>query len=318
MVHSLSVVLAVLQFTSYVLLSTALQYRYYYQRIDQAQRWKTQPNKMRVILKPPPSPTPVTPLPSPSSCPTSRTLSTPLPLPPTGAATPTPSPLPPAPSSLLPPFFTAWAYPTKWLLFPSLPPHPHRHPLQPLLTTANLLLSSLFLFLVTEAHLHSPPLTSLSPPSPTPSPHTLPLLLTLPLSILLQCVLEYYWHRFQHLPPVYRHLHKLHHHYTSPQPFDDLMIHPLEAAGYYCILYSPAFVVPQTVLSFVAYMAVMGVLGVVDHCGVRVRLWGGLYDSAEHDEHHRCFTVNYSFPFSFMDRLHGTYKAPHAQHGQSG
>ena len=315
MVHTLSIVLAVLQFCSYVLLSTALQWRYYYRHIDQAQQWKIQPNKMRLILQPPPSPAAITslstlPSPSPSSPPPSSPLppnqfSTPIH--PSPSPSPSPSPLsPPPPSSLLPPFLTAWAYPTKWLLLPSLPPPPHRHPLQPLLTTLNLLLSSLFLLLLTEAHLHTPhPLTSLSP---HPS---LPPYLTLPLSILLQCVLEYYWHRLQHLPPLYRHVHKLHHYYTSPQPFDDLMIHPLEAAGYYCILYSPAFLIRQTVGSFVGYMAVLGVLGVVDHCGVRWRVWGGwLYDSAEHDEHHRCFNVNYSFPFSFMDRLHGTYKAP--------
>ena len=113
----------------------------------------------------------------------------------------------------------------------------------------------------------------------------------------------------QHLPFFYRHLHKLHHAYTAPQPFDDLMIHPLEAAGYYCILYAPAFVVPQSVLSFFCYMAVIGLCGVVDHCGIRVRVWG-LYDSAEHDEHHRLYTCNYSFPFSFMDRLHGTFTPP--------
>ena len=113
----------------------------------------------------------------------------------------------------------------------------------------------------------------------------------------------------QHLPFLYRHCHKLHHFHKSPQPFDDLLIHPLEAFGYYLILYSPAFLVPQSVLSFVLYMAVMGVCGVLDHCGVDLRVWG-LYDTREHDEHHRLFNVNFSFPFSFMDQLHGTYKAP--------
>ena len=32
-------------------------------------------------------------------------------------------------------------------------------------------------------------------------------------------------------------LHRHHHFYKSPQPFDDLCIHPLEAFGYYVILY---------------------------------------------------------------------------------
>ena len=113
----------------------------------------------------------------------------------------------------------------------------------------------------------------------------------------------------QHLPFFYRHFHKLHHFYKSPQPFDDLLIHPLEAFGYYLILYSPAFLVPQSVLSFLLYMAVMGVCGVLDHCGVDMRVLG-LYDSREHDEHHRLFSFNFAFPFPFMDKLHGTYRAP--------
>ena len=270
--HIFSLVVGATQFISYVLLSTFLQYRYYYHRIDDSLHWKTQPHKLRAILTAPPSPSPTPPSP---------------------------------PSSLLPPFFTAWAYPTKFLFFPSSPPPPApRHPLQPLLTTLNLTLSALYATAVTEAHLRS--LTSLSPLTLTP-PVTLPF--TLALSILWQCVLEYYWHRMQHLPFCYRWMHKLHHFYTSPQPFDDLLIHPLEAAGYYVILYSPAFVIPQSLWSFLCYMTVMGVCGVVDHAGIRVQC-GGVYDSAEHDEHHRLFTVNYSFPFTFMDRLHGTYRPP--------
>ena len=45
------------------------------------------------------------------------------------------------------------------------------------------------------------------------------------------------------LPPIFVHRRRqMHHYYKSPQPFDDMYIHPLEALGYYLILYSPAFV----------------------------------------------------------------------------
>jgi sterol desaturase/sphingolipid hydroxylase (fatty acid hydroxylase superfamily) len=77
-----------------------------------------------------------------------------------------------------------------------------------------------------------------------------------------ETVAEYWWHRMQvirarsstvarspcvclacraacqHLPWFYRNMHKLHHYYKSPQPFDDMMIHPLEGFGYYLILFS--------------------------------------------------------------------------------
>jgi len=129
------------------------------------------------------------------------------------------------------------------------------------------------------------------------------------LAVAWQCVVEYYWHRMQHLPFFYRHMHKHHHRFKSPEPFCDMNIHPLEAIGYYCILYSPSVVMRIHFFSFVVYMIVMGLCGVLDHSGVIVRI-PHVYDTREHDLHHSCFDVNYSFPFPFMDMLHGTFKSP--------
>ena len=59
-------------------------------------------------------------------------------------------------------------------------------------------------------------------------------------------------------------MHKYHHEYKSPVVYCDLFIHPLEAIGYYCILYSPAFIlknIPKE--SFLLYMAILGVFGVL-------------------------------------------------------
>lgn len=104
----------------------------------------------------------------------------------------------------------------------------------------------------------------------------------------------------------YARLHKYHHHYHSPEPFDDMFIHPLEAFGYYCILYSPAYLLPMHACTFLAYMVVLGVFGVADHSGIRFSL-PGLYDTADHDAHHSRFEVNYAFPFPYLDLLAGTY-----------
>jgi sterol desaturase/sphingolipid hydroxylase (fatty acid hydroxylase superfamily) len=126
------------------------------------------------------------------------------------------------------------------------------------------------------------------------------------LALLWESVIEYYWHRMMHLPWFYKRFHKVHHFYTSPEPFDDMYIHPVEAFGYYCILYSPPFVMPLHFVGFFIYMAIMGTFGVLDHCGIRFSILG-VYNSADHDIHHSCFNVNYGFPFSFTDMLHGTY-----------
>lgn len=126
------------------------------------------------------------------------------------------------------------------------------------------------------------------------------------LSIALQSVAEYYWHRAMHTRLLYANFHYIHHANRAPTPFDDMCIHPLEALGYYCILYSPAFLVRQHWAVFLVYMAVMGVLGIVDHSGVRFSFLG-VYASADHDLHHSAFCVNYSFPFPVMDIVHNTY-----------
>ena len=51
------------------------------------------------------------------------------------------------------------------------------------------------------------------------------------LAILWQSIVEYYWHRLMHVPFMYKRFHKIHHSNTSPEPFDDMVIHPLEAFG---------------------------------------------------------------------------------------
>eukprot|EP01119_Soliformovum_irregulare_P007189 TRINITY_DN1958_c0_g1_i5.p1 TRINITY_DN1958_c0_g1~~TRINITY_DN1958_c0_g1_i5.p1 ORF type:complete len:176 (-),score=21.97 TRINITY_DN1958_c0_g1_i5:12-539(-) len=122
-----------------------------------------------------------------------------------------------------------------------------------------------------------------------------------------QSVLEYYWHRTMHLPWFYIRLHKVHHYYKSPEPFDDLYIHPLESFGYYCILYSPAFIIPVHVTSFIFYMSIVGLTGVLDHSGVYFS-FPGFYNTRDHDTHHAKFDCNYAFPFPFMDLAHGTFR----------
>jgi sterol desaturase/sphingolipid hydroxylase (fatty acid hydroxylase superfamily) len=126
------------------------------------------------------------------------------------------------------------------------------------------------------------------------------------IAILYESIVEYYWHRLMHLPTFYRTFHKHHHYYKSPEPWDDMYIHPIEAFGYYCILYSPPFVFNMHIYAFIIYMILMGTCGILDHCGVRFHI-KPIYDTAHHDAHHSKFNVNYGFPFVFMDILHGTF-----------
>ena len=186
-----------------------------------------------------------------------------------------------------------------------------RHPLHPAFATANLLVSSLFAGATCEAFLRGASNLVAVPSDEIWSSGALAAsALALFKAVAWQSVLEYAWHRLMHTRRWYRTLHKLHHHYKAPEVWDDLFIHPLEAFGYYCILYSPAFfgagAVP--VPAFLAYMALMGACGVLDHCGVDLEVPGGWYNTRFHDAHHELTNVNYAFPFDVMDRICGTYR----------
>ena len=132
------------------------------------------------------------------------------------------------------------------------------------------------------------------------------------LAFCWQSVVEYWWHIWMHTDAMYATFHKHHHFYKSPEPFCDLFIHPLEAFGYQCILWSPAFVLPMHLYSFLVYMAVMGVCGVLDHSGIAVSV-AGLYNTRDHDMHHELFNVNFGFPLPILDKVHGTYRHPRAE-----
>ena len=190
-------------------------------------------------------------------------------------------------------------------------PRRGRHRMHSTYATVNLLVSALFAGATCEAYIRG--LTNLSQGGVF-----LETAFGLANLIAVQSVLEYYWHRVMHVPAVYKQLHKLHHHYKSPVVWDDLFIHPCEAFGYYVILYGTGVFVSATTISFLAYMALMGTCGVLDHCGIlltlKVPFSGGklrsvshLYASNFHDAHHAKFNVNYAFPFPAMDVAHGTY-----------
>ena len=187
--------------------------------------------------------------------------------------------------------------------WPLLSSKPFRGPFHGIITAWNLIAASFFAFFVTECSIRG--LTNMNFDS-LKDCGLYRVFLDFILAVVHQSCLEYYWHRLMHYKFFYTTFHKIHHYYKSPEPWDDMYIHPLEAFGYYCILYSPPFIYHIHCYSFIAYMVVMGICGVLDHSGVRISL-PGIYCTVDHSFHHEKFNVNYSFPFPFMDMLHGTY-----------
>jgi sterol desaturase/sphingolipid hydroxylase (fatty acid hydroxylase superfamily) len=128
-------------------------------------------------------------------------------------------------------------------------------------------------------------------------------------AIVWQSVLEYYVHVLMHTKILYSTIHKYHHHYKSPEVWDDLYVHPFEALTHYTVLFSVPVLFRCHIYAFTMHLLVMGSAGILDHCGIKLSI-PYIYNTEDHDAHHTKFNVNYAFPFRFMDVLHGTNYKP--------
>ncbi|KNC50384.1 C-4 sterol methyl oxidase [Thecamonas trahens ATCC 50062] len=135
-------------------------------------------------------------------------------------------------------------------------------------------------------------------------------------AVLSEQLAQYLWHRVMHIPWFYATFHKFHHKARNPSAFDDLLIHPLEAIGFYLILFAPPVLFSIHIFGFLAYFAMHGVSGVLDHSGITVRL-GSWYSTVDHDLHHKLVTANYATPLMYWDRIFGTYVGEHHPAGRA-
>jgi hypothetical protein len=60
-----------------------------------------------------------------------------------------------------------------------------------------------------------------------------------------------------------------------------MMIHPLEATGYYCIFYGSFLLFPVHYIGVIVYMAIHGLTGILDHSGIKLKI-PYLYDTEDH------------------------------------
>ena len=191
----------------------------------------------------------------------------------------------------------------KWWL-PAWNSKSNRPALHAIFASLNLVVASLFASFVSEASIRKWNKMSFSNISDYGWQR---FLFDLLMATIFENIVEYYWHRMMHVPYFYKLFHKYHHYYKSPEPWDDMFIHPIEAFGYYCILYSPPFLFQCHIYAFVVYMMIMGICGILDHSGIHFS-FPLVYNSKDHDAHHQFYDINYAFPFPYMDMLHGTYR----------
>lgn len=119
-------------------------------------------------------------------------------------------------------------------------------------------------------------------------------------SYIVEDLLSYCLHRFFHIEPFYRWIHKKHHKFTNPNAFFAIYAHPLE---HIIVNLGPALL-PQVLVANYYYtifwMVSVSVNTTLTHSGY------GNY-AVIHDLHHERFNVNFAFGYMILDRVFGTY-----------
>jgi lathosterol oxidase len=126
----------------------------------------------------------------------------------------------------------------------------------------------------------------------------------------------YYSHRFLHRRWWFRKVHRWHHRYTAPVIFTTTAVHPFEFLVFQTFVLLPAFVIPIHWAVYVLVILYTYLIGMIDHCGVKVAWPLPLHTSNRfHDDHHVHFHCNYGHHTQLFDRIHGTVRRADRRYG---
>ena len=125
--------------------------------------------------------------------------------------------------------------------------------------------------------------------------------------------LVFIWHSIHHkVRFLYRHVHSIHHHYSSPNSWATEYVHPCEliTLGFFGRI-APKWFGPHPLTEW-SFLAFVVAASVESHCGYDLPLmphrwapfWGG---SVHHDMHHLKPLTNFQPFFTQFDRLFGTF-----------
>jgi Delta7-sterol 5-desaturase len=119
-----------------------------------------------------------------------------------------------------------------------------------------------------------------------------------------------YWaHRLLHAKVLFRHIHRVHHRWTSPTAFTSAAMHPIEFAIYQGVMIVPLFFLPIHVVGLVFVLVYQNLIALIDHSGVNLASHLPWQPPARfHDDHHVHFHVNYGQTLGLWDRVFGTWR----------
>lgn len=126
----------------------------------------------------------------------------------------------------------------------------------------------------------------------------------------------FYWtHRLIHHPKVFKAFHLVHHQSRIPTAWTAFSFHPYESLIQAAFLPLALYFVPVHWITFVLFISIMTLLGVLNHLGQEVHPQIRYFISApHHQQHHQKMNYNYGLYFTFWDLLMKTeLKASHDQ-----
>ncbi len=135
------------------------------------------------------------------------------------------------------------------------------------------------------------------------------------LSILIMLLIHdtyFYWmHRFIHLKPIFKYVHKIHHESTNPSPMAAFAFHPLEALSEALIVPIIISIMPVHMAAIFLFLVCMTVMNAIGHLGFEIYPAGFTQHKffrikntpTHHNMHHKYFNYNYGLYLNFWDTL---------------
>ncbi len=137
---------------------------------------------------------------------------------------------------------------------------------------------------------------------------------SLVIALLLQETYYYWFHRWMHIPSVFRIVHKWHHDSHIASPWTAFSFHPIEGLIQAIFLPLLLLILPMNLYVLVFYLTVMSISSVINHLDIEVypkwftkTLVGkSVIGATHHASHHKQYKYNYGLYFTWLDRIFKT------------
>jgi len=141
-------------------------------------------------------------------------------------------------------------------------------------------------------------------------------------SIIVMMILHdtwFYWvHRLMHHPILYKTFHETHHKSINPSPFSSFSMDWTEMLVEFGIFPIIVLIIPMHITAFSIFVFIAFMFNIIGHLGFEIipkkvlatKIGSLINSGTKHNIHHSKFNYNYSYYFTFWDKImHTEYKS---------